>query len=462
MDSVHNIAGDGYRLIVTRRNASEILLAPQGSSWSLPSVEILRGSRIAEQLTAELHVKWGCRGYCLFVPAVARELPRCAVIEVVAHDDAPSAAACWIPLTTATRSSIGSADDRTIIEKSIDELNYYRREPNQGPFGRPGWLPELLEWVDQQVAPLGLHATGGFTQLNAAPVFSLMRLETNDSAVWFKATGEPNRHELPVATRLARLFPGYVPRVLGVHTPWNGWLTQEVSGRSLDHFADLSAWTKTAEDLARLQILSMGKQTDLLEGHCKDLRLPRLAEQIDPFIERMREFMASQEKRTPAPLTNAELSRLGNHLKRACSSLCDARLPDALGHLDFNPGNIFIAPERCVFLDWAEACVTNPLITFEYLREHFRRTYVSDSTAMEHLVTAYLRPWRSVVSMNTLQQSASVSPLVAGFAYAAATNAWRSSESLGQRSHAGYFRSLTRRMYREAEGMAPRSERCFV
>jgi Phosphotransferase enzyme family len=461
VDSVHNIGWDIYRLIVTRRDASELLLVRCESGWSLPSVEIQRGQRIAEQLTTELYAHYACRGYCLFLPTSAGELARCAVMEASQNDEMSPGGTCWIPLAEATSLSTESADAYAIIEKSIKELDTLRNAPRLAPFAKPGWLAELTEWVGEQVTPLGLRLTGNYTQLNASPAFSLVRLETNDSAVWFKAAGEPNRHERPVAACLARLFPEYVPRLLGVHASWNGWLTEEVSGTRLDPTAEFSAWSKAAEDLAHLQILSIRRQAELLEGQCKNLRLPRLVAEIDPFLDRMREFMAAQEKTTPAPLTDTELARLGTRLKRACSSLCDARLPDTLGHLDFNPGNIFIAPDRCVFLDWAEACVTSPLITFEFLREHFQRARGNSST-IEHLVNSYRGPWRSVVPPADWNQAIAVSPLVAVFAYAVACSAWRCPETRGQRSHAGYFRSLTRRMYREAEGISARSEPCFA
>jgi Ser/Thr protein kinase RdoA (MazF antagonist) len=211
-----------------------------------------------------------------------------------------------------------------------------------------------------------------------------------------------------------------------------------------------------------LQILSIGKKDELLEGQCKDLRLPRLFVQIDPFIDRMRGLMAAQEKRTPAPLTDPELTRLGNRLKQACSSLCEVGLPDTLGHLDFNPGNIFILPGRSVFLDWAEGCVTSPLITFEYLREHLQRNRINDAQAIESIVTAYVRPWQSIFSADTLERATMISALVAVFVYAVGANTWHSSEALLKPSVAGYFRSLTRRMYREAVQIAKRREQCLA
>jgi hypothetical protein len=462
MDRLPNAGQDIYRLIVTRRNGSEVLLSGRGNSWSLPSLGISHGQRVAEQLCAELYAKCGFRAYCLFVPTLAPGSPRCAVMEAPDLGGIASARSCWKPLDVATCAALESAEDRTIIEKSLEELDFYRREPNQGPFARAGWLLELLAWAQQQLDSFGICLTGAFSQLNASPAFSLIRLETNDSAVWFKAAGEPNRHELPITACITRLFPAYVPELLGVHAAWNGWLTRDVSGRTLDHGAEPSSWSKVAGALARLQILSIGNETDLLEGHCKDLRLPRLVEQIDPFIDRMREFMPAQEKQTPAPLTDPELTRLGGHLKQACSALCDVGLPDTLGHLDFNPGNILVSPERSVFLDWAEACVTNPLMTFEYLREHLRRNCPDNTHAIDDIVAIYTRPWLSFFSPDALRKATVISPLVAVFAYTVGTYTWRSREALLKPATAAYLRSLTRRMHREALAIFGRREPCLA
>lgn len=101
------------------------------------------------------------------------------------------------------------------VREALGELNSYATGDKPGPFGKAGWLRELFRWAEEQVAPLGIRLTGNFRQLNASPTFSLIRLETNSVALWFKATGKPNEHELAVALSLARLFPRYVPRVLG-------------------------------------------------------------------------------------------------------------------------------------------------------------------------------------------------------------------------------------------------------
>jgi len=175
----------------------------------------------------------------------------------------------------------------------------------------------------------------------------------------------------------------------------------------------------------------------------------------------MSDLMAAQEKRSPAPLIHSELRTLAVGLKESCALLDSLRLPDTLGHLDFNPGNILVAKDRCVFLDWAEACVTNPLLTLEYLREHVARSGIEKAAAGECLAAAYLRPWTSFYSPNELSRALALSPLVAVFAYAMANDSWRSVDPVHNPRLAAYFRSLTRRMYREAIRVAERSELCL-
>jgi hypothetical protein len=461
MDRLHNTGQDVYRLIITRRNGSEVLL-PRGNGSSLPYVEILRGQRIAKQLTAELWARYGCRGYCLFFPILAPGSPHCAVMAVPDLDEIAPAGTCWKPLDAATYAAMESDEDRAVVEKSIEQWDHSRQEPSQAPFARPEWLAELLAWSQQQLGPLDLRLTGAFNQLNASPTFSLIRLETNDSAVWFKATGDPNRHELRVAACVARLFPGFVPEVLGIHSAWNAWLMPEVPGRRLDDVRELASWHQAAEDLARLQIGSIGQNAELFGGGCRDLRLPNLIAAVDPWIDRMRGLMAAQEKQAPARLTDPELSFLRDSLEQACLRFSEIGLPNTLGHLDFSPGNIIVSSERCVFLDWAEGCVTNPLITFEYLREHFRRNCTQEAHTAETLVAAYSRPWQSTFFPDAIKKAMVLSPLVAVFAYAAGSNAWQSSKILLEPSIAGHFRSLTRRMHREAALIAARRELCPV
>ena len=452
---------DTYALVITRRDASEVLLLPSGSNWLLPRTEIPSRQRPPEPLVEAVAQHFQLESYCLFTGPCDRNDRNAnwAVMEVLKQNGSPPDGTRWVPVSAAN--NLAEKNDDQSYQEALEELGSYRREEKRGPFGRPGWLRELFCWAQEQIDRFGMRLTGCFRQLNASPTFSLIRLETHDGALWFKATGAPNEHELTITLTVARLFPSFVPRIFGVHSTWNGWLSLEAPGPSLDNISQSAAWERAASDLAELQIASIGKCSELLEGKCKDFRVQEIAKCIVPFCERMADFMAAQQNRSPAPLAKSELTSLRRALEYVSEQLLSYRLPDTLGHIDCNPGNIVLCPDRCVFLDWAEGCVSHPFVTFEYLRQHAERTNLSESASTARLTTAYLRRWEAFYSRESLQRALASVPLMAVFNYAVANDKWRSPETLYDPTTARYLRSLTRRMYREAVQVMERSEPCL-
>src|SRR5882762_4719379 len=88
--ATHHDATETCRLIITRRDATEILLLPNGTEWTLPRVEIRTQQRVAEQLTAETQKGWGLETCCLFVPSSGTSgrngEAMCAVMESVTRN----------------------------------------------------------------------------------------------------------------------------------------------------------------------------------------------------------------------------------------------------------------------------------------------------------------------------------------------------------------------------------------
>ena len=131
-----------------------------------------------------------------------------------------------------------------------------------------------------------------------------------------------------------------------------------------------------------------------------------------------------------------------------------------LGHLDLNPGNIIIAANQCIFLDWAEAYVGNPLFSLEYLLQHARRAFGEASDVRTKMIAAYCAEWHVVASPTAVTAALAFAPLLAVFAYAAGTDTWRQPQELEEPT-AGYLRSLARRMHREAKQLADRRTLCL-
>jgi aminoglycoside phosphotransferase (APT) family kinase protein len=136
-------------------------------------------------------------------------------------------------------------------------------------------------------------------------------------------------------------------------------------------------------------------------------------------------------------------------------------LTEVLGHSDLNPGNIVVAADRCVFLDWAEAHVGQPFLSFEYLLEHLRRTVGTDAALESQFVSSFTAPWRQLFSDEIIAETLALAPLTAVFAYAVGNGTWKDQLRLEDPKVAGYLRSLTRRMNSEAMRFAERRSPCL-
>jgi hypothetical protein len=122
--------------------------------------------------------------------------------------------------------------------------------------------------------------------------------------------------------------------------------------------------------------------------------------------------------------------------------------------------------DRCVFVDWAEAYVGPPFLTFDYLRTHLARTEREDAGWSADIVPAYETKWRTILSPEVVAEAMKVASVLAVFAYATATEQWRTPASFGEASFgesraAGYLRSLTRRMHGEMRRLQDRRRLCI-
>ena len=99
----------------------------------------------------------------------------------------------------------------------------------------------------------------------------------------------------------------------------------------------------------------------------------------------------------PPILSRQDLSDLSATLKDALHCLDALQIPDTLGHSDFNPGNILVGSERCVFIDWAEAHISHPFLTFEYLMSHLKKDHSQLMRFEDELRSSYARRWQATL-----------------------------------------------------------------
>ncbi|MCI0719452.1 MAG: aminoglycoside phosphotransferase family protein, partial [Acidobacteria bacterium] len=439
---------DSYRLVVFNRGGTTVLLESCGSGYDLPLVSIPRFTRPAQEITTLVRGRWQIPSVLLFSNVLEENADPVysAVLEAQVRTFPPPEGMDWFPVHHAI-SHLLKGKSHSILEDNY--LKSANGMAGQEPFSRLGWLSHLQDWVRTVIRPLGTELND-FQQLNGSETFSLIRFDTTHQPVWFKAVGKPNLHEFPITLALAELFPEYMPSLLDTQPTCHGWLMADAGGPSLDELEDCSAWKSAAAALGALQIESIGKTTGLLEAGCKDLRISKLLALVDPFLDVIADLMTRQTKIPPPILSREELSELSATLKNALQSLASLRIPDTLGHSDFNPGNIVVGRERCVFIDWAEAHVGHPLLTFEYFLAHLRKDYPQLVPFESDFRASYSHTWSLIASPEQVAESFLFSPLVAVYAYAVSSGVWRDPERLKVSGVQGYLRSLTRRMKQEA------------
>jgi hypothetical protein len=454
-----------YQLVITRRAASEVLFLESEASCSLPNLSVLLSQRIVEQLFEMILNTWNLRAHCLWIgrprPANRGAQNGFAIFDTFDSATEPPAGMVWLKVAALECTSAHiSYDSLRLVQAALTELASHKNHVSLSSFARPGWIRQLFDWTEAQIDQFGYRLTGVFRQFSGDATSCLIRIETTGPAVWFKAPGAEKRQELPITVALATLFPASLPPVIAVHRDWNGWLAFDVPGSSLEQVGDIATWEHVAGALAELQIASTTKCSDLLAVGCRDLSLSRIMQLIDPFLARTAACMERRERETSIRLGRAEFVILADALKDSVSRLQEIRLPDTLSHIDLNWGNVVCSAEGCVFLDWAEAAVSLPLTTFEFLRELARRSHVRGYGASVRINAAYLRPWRALASRDDLAEALTYSPLLAVFTYALACDGWGEQSSRRTPGRAWFLRALTRRMYREA--LKQRSSPCRV
>lgn len=420
----------------------------------LPRVTIPEYSRIAERLTLAVEQEWQLQS--TVVDYFTHESIPTAVLEARRCDDALSDGLVSIDPDTFSENDL-TPDERAKLKAILSgELNEH------GPFAHIGSMDEVEAWIQSKAQSHNWKLTGRFRQFNASASFSLIRFETTGPALWFKAVGPPNTREFPITVTLAQLFPAFVPSIIATHELWNAWLTIEADGSHLDERSEIALWERAVTSLADLQIRSAERTEELIDAGCRDLRIPALIGCVDPFLEVVEALMKKQPKVPPPILEKQELVVLAAEIENACTRLRGLGFPDTLVHLDFNPGNILVSSTSCVFLDWAEACVSSPFLTLQYLFEHYRRSNSENSVGLSELVSSYTEIWRSVAASEQIAEAFEVAPLLAVFAYAVGNDAWRDAKRLEDPRLAGYFRALARRMQREAIALQRRRELCLA
>lgn len=445
-----------WRILLCARRGSELLVLKRPSGLCLPTLSIPRHERIAASLNEEAERLWKLETVCIRPlniphPDGSSGEARYHIMETPKEEDLSRIVPKTIDLPMLNPEAFSDVRDYLAVRRAMNLDDGDLSLAPKGPFSDFGTFQEISGWVQEQLEPFGRKWDGGFRQVQATDSFALIRFLTKDTAVWFKATGEPNQRELAITRCLSALFPRFTPETISSRNDWNAWLANEVEGKALDSGRDLSAWCCAAKSLAELQIASIGHVPSILGSGAHDSRTTKLLVQVAPFFAEIETLMQVQFKTPPRKLCASEIRVLGLQLTESFNHLDSLKIPDTLNHFDLNPANTIVCSGECKFLDWAEAAVGNPFYSFEFLRQHFLRLFGEEPEAVKNFRESYANGWRRLLPEYAIELAMEFMPLIAPFAFAVTTLPWIAAHRKVRPESAGFLRSLARRMLREAE-----------
>jgi aminoglycoside phosphotransferase (APT) family kinase protein len=383
-----------YRLVLVKSRSQAIWVERADGALRLPRVTIPRWTRPAEQIQRVIEAGWHLRSIVLdFLPGKMDSV-HCAVVEIMSSETHDSLAAASIDKI--------AAEEMTSEEREAIKAILAGNGSTRGPFSRIGWIQEAMEWMRAEVGH-GIAFTGDIRQFNAGGSFELARFRTQAGpAYWLKAAGEPNAHEFHVTRKLVELCSEYLPRQICAREDWNAWVMED-GGLSLRENLTLSVLEKAVVALALLQQQSISRLSELRDCGCRDQGLNSILDHLDEIMAYLEEVMTQQTSTKAPRLDQEQLHRFARFLRDAFEHMRSLEIPDALVHGDLNLGNILFDGERCVFIDWAEAYVGNPFLTFESLVAHLRSSDKQVAVWVPHLRYLYKSQWFGTLSSSRLE-----------------------------------------------------------
>lgn len=274
------------------------------------------------------------------------------------------------------------------------------------PWWKPGWLSEVEDWLLPEVSRHGFTPSGPSERVKSGYTAAIVKVPARPADLYLKVIAPPLRHEAALLPALAAMDPTLFPAIPASDAD-RGWiLMHDMGGLSLGSHTPVERWEAIARAYGRLQVAAAPRADEWLAGGCRDLRLPRLGEEIDWLFahgaERLHGLNEDLSNPSQVTLDTAALQARAGRFKQRVEELAALGLPPTLEHGDFHAGNIRVTPAGCLFYDWSHATVTYPLPGFGDLL--FDDDWFPDQPDFaDRMRDSYLEPWTVYQPLPRLQ-----------------------------------------------------------
>jgi hypothetical protein len=416
----------------------------------LPRISVPRWTRVAERATEAIEETWGFKAIILdHLGNRAGNVPLVVAERINENRNSGSSEGnFWHSVNDVNNDELED-EERSIVQRLLSE-----GRTGRGPFSRLNWIDEVLDWIRAAADIDKSQLTREIRQLNASADSTLIRVDIEAApCFWFKASGGPNAPEGPITRALTELFPEFLPELVAFHPEWNAWLMKD-AGYPVGDQGELRP--RQAEDvirrLAELQSTSVQHVDTLLSHGCQDHRMSALRTTMPQLVPYLEEAMAARSIDMGPQVAAARLREVAKLIEDASFTLEGLGIPDTLIHSDIDLSNILSGKRGCIFTDWAQAGVGNPIVTFEQLRVQFSHEQ-NHASRIPRLTKIYQNAWRRVLPDCNFECAFTLAPLISIASYACSRREWVTSEQRRGRHSQSYARALARQLDREAQAI---------
>jgi aminoglycoside phosphotransferase len=219
---------------------------------------------------------------------------------------------------------------------------------------QPGWWTAARAWVESQLGAAEITQTRAWESSCVARCRSRAGVKH-----FFKAVPAAAAREVRVTAYLAdHGFPG-APEVVAADLERRWLLMRAFEGDSLDDSRSPARWRRAAGVYGRLQAMSADAIGDLRSLGCLERRVLDVESAIGALLADEVSLLPAQ----PEGLSHEQIRetrRLEASWRRACRTLHESGMHEALDHGDLWPSNLLVDEAACTVIDWEDAGISHP------------------------------------------------------------------------------------------------------
>lgn len=318
-----------------------------------------------------------------WVAGPASREPDGTITNVLAGSGTTSLDGRWVPLADLGEHGV-STSALAAVTRDAAAWQGGAVDDGRAAWFRPGWLEEVLAWVDENTERTGPPHPAKLWSLSA-----VLSIPTADRTLWFKATCDGFHGEAGLTAAVARLAPDVAPVVVAADADRAWLLLEDIPGAD---DADPTHAAEVAARLARLQLDSLDHRDELLAAGAPDRGR-------DATLAAVRDVLRdSIERPLMAPEQRDRLDELETWLVQRVAEYWDAGLPDVLSHGDLHTGNVAwvegdTGEGRPLIFDWTDTCLSHPYLDVWHLAQDTVRE-TEDPAGADAVWQAFAAPWR--------------------------------------------------------------------